>query len=109
MPKRPRLGAPEISLSTSITSDWRLVLQDSITSKDLQQGCLSLLDQIDTDLPLSETEMNHAARFLEYASIHVKYRKSPHHQLLEPLLYEELCEQRKVTSALVKLFLHFIE
>ncbi|KAK2956784.1 hypothetical protein BLNAU_8237 [Blattamonas nauphoetae] len=87
-------------------SDWRLVLQDSITSKDLLKGCLSLFDQIDTDLPLSETEMNHAARFLEYAGIHVKYRKYPHNQLLEPILSQEVYWKRNVTSALVKLVCH---
>ncbi|KAK2956786.1 hypothetical protein BLNAU_8239 [Blattamonas nauphoetae] len=100
------MPAHEIALPTITVSDWRLVLQDSISQEALQEGCLSLFDQIDTDLPLSQAEMSHAARFLEYATLHVEYRRYPHNKLLKPLLYEELCGQRNVTSALVKLVCH---
>ncbi|KAK2946158.1 hypothetical protein BLNAU_18902 [Blattamonas nauphoetae] len=106
MLEHTRLGAHEITLPTSTMSDWRLVLQDSITSKELRSGCISLLDQIDTDLPLSETEMKHVVRFLEYSSIHVEYRGYPYNQLLETILSEDMYFHTNHTSALIKLVCH---
>ncbi|KAK2946157.1 hypothetical protein BLNAU_18901 [Blattamonas nauphoetae] len=106
MSERPRLGAHGIDLPTSITSDWRLVLQDSISQDALQKGCISLFDQIDTDLPLSETEMNHAVRFLEYATRHIKYRGSHHDKLLETILPEDGYRPTDHSPALLKLVCH---
>ncbi|KAK2946155.1 hypothetical protein BLNAU_18899 [Blattamonas nauphoetae] len=95
-----------ITLTTSITSDWRLVLQDSITSSDLQKGCISLFNRIDTDLPLSETEMNHAVRFLEYATFHNQYRRDPHCKVLETILSQEVYFIASRSFALLKLVCH---
>ncbi|KAK2958371.1 hypothetical protein BLNAU_6641 [Blattamonas nauphoetae] len=106
MPERPRLGAHEIGLPTSTMSDWRLVLQDSISQEALQEGGISLFNQIDTDLPLSENEMNHAVRFLEYATLHVKYRLSSDSRLLETILSKDVNRQTNLTSALLKLVCH---
>ncbi|KAK2955061.1 hypothetical protein BLNAU_9992 [Blattamonas nauphoetae] len=103
MSEQAHLEDEEISLPTSITSDWRLVLQDSITTDALQQGCISLLDQINSDLPLTQAEMDHATHFLEYASIHDKYRGYPDDKLLITLLSEDKPGQAKVTDALIKM------
>ncbi|KAK2946159.1 hypothetical protein BLNAU_18903 [Blattamonas nauphoetae] len=92
-----------ITLPTSTMSDWRLVLQDSITTEALLKGCISLFDQIDTHLPLSETEMNHVVRFLEYATLHNQYRRFPHCKVLETILFNEEYRKRNVPSALLKL------
>ncbi|KAK2950839.1 hypothetical protein BLNAU_14257 [Blattamonas nauphoetae] len=106
MSERPPQDDDAITLPTSIASDWRLVLHDSITSDTLRQGCLSIFEHVNSGQNLAPIEVNHAVRFLEYAGIHVKYRRYPHNQLLEPLLSEELCRKRNVTSALVKLVCH---
>ncbi|KAK2959757.1 hypothetical protein BLNAU_5246 [Blattamonas nauphoetae] len=104
--EQPHLEAHETALPTSITSDWRLVLQDSITIEDLRRGCISLFDQIDTDLPLSQTEMNHAVRFLEYATLHNQHRISSDSKLLETILSEDVCFQTNHSSALLKIVCH---
>ncbi|KAK2941319.1 hypothetical protein BLNAU_23764 [Blattamonas nauphoetae] len=93
----------EISLPTSLTSDWRLILQDSITIYDLQEGCISLFDQINSDLKLTPFEINHAVRFLEYACLHIKHRDKPHNQLLETIFPEEKDCQTKLVSSLINL------
>ncbi|KAK2954813.1 hypothetical protein BLNAU_10298 [Blattamonas nauphoetae] len=87
-------------------SDWRLVLQDSITTEDLRQGCLSLFDRVDSEMDLSQSETNHAVRFLEYSSLHIKYRRSPHNKLLEAIFPNDEPRQRSLTSTLLKLVCH---
>ncbi|KAK2945276.1 hypothetical protein BLNAU_19777 [Blattamonas nauphoetae] len=96
----------KISLPISITSDWRLVLQDSIVMEDLHKGCISLFDDIDSEMDLSATEMNHAVCFLEYAILHVKYRRYPHNQLLETIFSKAERPHTKLTSTLLKLVCH---
>ncbi|KAK2956159.1 hypothetical protein BLNAU_8939 [Blattamonas nauphoetae] len=103
MSEQAHLEDEEISLSTTITSDWRLILQDSVTADALQQGCVSLYDQVNSDLPLTQAEMDHATHFLEYASIHVKYRGYPNDKFLQTLLSEDEPGQAKVTNALIKM------
>ncbi|KAK2959700.1 hypothetical protein BLNAU_5189 [Blattamonas nauphoetae] len=104
--EQSHLEAHEIALLTSITSDWRLVLQDSIAIEDLLKGCISLFDQIHTDLPLSQTEMNHAVRFLQYATLHNQYRDFPRNRLLESILSEDVCFRTNYWSALLKIVCH---
>ncbi|KAK2946156.1 hypothetical protein BLNAU_18900 [Blattamonas nauphoetae] len=106
MSERPRLGAHGIDLPTSITSDWRLVLQDSITADTLRQGCISLLEQVNSGQNLTPVDVTHAVRFLKYASIHTQYRNYPSNKLMESLLSETVYGQRKLTSALLKLVTH---
>ncbi|KAK2958334.1 hypothetical protein BLNAU_6604 [Blattamonas nauphoetae] len=95
-----------ISLPASTTTDWRLVLQDSITANTLRQGCISLFEQVNSGQNLTPIEVTHAVSFLKYASIHTKYSEYPFQKLLEPLLSFEVFGQRKLTSALVKLVAH---
>ncbi|KAK2961969.1 hypothetical protein BLNAU_3025 [Blattamonas nauphoetae] len=95
-----------INLPASTTSDWRLVLQDSITTDDLRQGCISLFEQDDSLLNLTPNEVFHAVHFLEYATIHMKYREYPHKHLLETIFPEERKCHTKLTSALIKLVCH---
>ncbi|KAK2945850.1 hypothetical protein BLNAU_19218 [Blattamonas nauphoetae] len=93
----------ETSLPTSITSDWRLILQDSITIDVLQEGCISLFDQVNSDLKLTPFEINHAIRFLEYACIHIKHRDRHHNQLLKTIFPEKNGRQTKLVSSLINL------
>ncbi|KAK2944973.1 hypothetical protein BLNAU_20091 [Blattamonas nauphoetae] len=102
MPEQDLLYLQEITLPTSITSDWRVILQDSITTDDLRQGCISLFDQVNSDMSLSQTEMNHAVRFLEYASLHIKYH-SRTERLLETIFTNEKHCQTKLMSSLINL------
>ncbi|KAK2961966.1 hypothetical protein BLNAU_3022 [Blattamonas nauphoetae] len=100
------LEGDTISLPTSTTSDWPLVLQDSITTDDLRQGCISLFEQVNTDLKLTPKEVFYTVRFLEYAGIHMIYREYPHKHLLETIFPEEEKCPTKLTSALIKLVCH---
>ncbi|KAK2949227.1 hypothetical protein BLNAU_15830 [Blattamonas nauphoetae] len=93
----------ETSLPASITSDWRLILQDSVTIYDLRQGCISLFDQINSGLKLIPIEINHAIRFLEYACLHIKHRDRHHNQLLGNIFTEEIDYQSKLVSSLINL------
>ncbi|KAK2945852.1 hypothetical protein BLNAU_19220 [Blattamonas nauphoetae] len=93
----------ETSLPASITSDWRLILPDSITIYDLQEGCISLFDQVNSNLELNPIEINHAIRFLEYACIHIKHRDKYHNQLLEFIYPEETHCQTQLVSSLINL------
>ncbi|KAK2960858.1 hypothetical protein BLNAU_4255 [Blattamonas nauphoetae] len=101
-PEQDLLYHQEITLPTSITTDWRVILQDWITTADLRQGCISLFDQVNSDLSLSQTEMNHAIRFLEYASLHIKYHLHTE-QLLETIFPKEKHCQTKLVSSLINL------
>ncbi|KAK2943470.1 hypothetical protein BLNAU_21606 [Blattamonas nauphoetae] len=101
-PEQEILDRQEITLLTSITSDWRVILQDWITTDDLRQGCISLFDQVNSDMSLSQTEMNHAVRFLEYAGLHIKYH-SHTEQLLETIFPKEKHRQTKLVSSLINL------
>ncbi|KAK2946161.1 hypothetical protein BLNAU_18905 [Blattamonas nauphoetae] len=92
-----------ITLPTSTMSDWRLVLQDSITTEALLKGCISLFDQIDTHLPLSQAEMNHAVRFLEYTTLRVINRTLFITNILEALLFKDVYYHTNHTSVLLKL------
>ncbi|KAK2947274.1 hypothetical protein BLNAU_17750 [Blattamonas nauphoetae] len=103
MSEQPHLEDGEISLSTSVPSDWRLILQDSITIEDLRQGCLSLFDQIDSALNLSKSEVNHAIRFLNYACMHIERRESPHNKLLETIFPEEEHRTTRLIWSLINL------
>ncbi|KAK2943996.1 hypothetical protein BLNAU_21085 [Blattamonas nauphoetae] len=95
-----------ISLPTSTTTDWRLVLQDSITADTLRQGCISLFEQVNSGQNLTPVEVTHAVSFLKYASIHTKYSQYQYKKLLKPLVSYEVFGQWKLTSALVKLVAH---
>ncbi|KAK2956992.1 hypothetical protein BLNAU_8067 [Blattamonas nauphoetae] len=69
---RSHLEDAEIPLQTSITSDWRVISQDSITNDHLQKGCISLFKQEESGAELSPSEANHAIRFLEYTTMFFK-------------------------------------
>ncbi|KAK2947307.1 hypothetical protein BLNAU_17783 [Blattamonas nauphoetae] len=103
MTEQPHLEDDEVALPASIMSDWRLVLQDSITRNDLRQGCLSLFDQVNSGLKLDQTEVNHAIRFLKYACMYIEHRKSPHNKLLETIFLNESDRHTKLSSSLVNL------
>ncbi|KAK2943914.1 hypothetical protein BLNAU_21169 [Blattamonas nauphoetae] len=96
----------ETSLPASITSDWRLVLQDSIKRKDLRQGCLSLFDQVDSGTSLSQTEVNHAVRFLNYTGMHIECRRGRDRMTLETIFPEEKDKQTRLVSSLINLLSH---
>ncbi|KAK2962028.1 hypothetical protein BLNAU_3084 [Blattamonas nauphoetae] len=100
------LEGDEISLPASAPSDWRLVLQDSITADALKQGCISLFEQVQNGMKFSPIEVFHAVRFLEYATIHIEYRETGHASLIESIFPEEVQCQTKLTSALIKLVCH---
>ncbi|KAK2961921.1 hypothetical protein BLNAU_2977 [Blattamonas nauphoetae] len=106
MLEQAHLEGEEISLPTSTTSDWRLILQDSITTDDLRQGCLSLFEQVNSERKLAPKEVFHAVRFLEYATIHIEHREYPHNKLLEAIFPKEEHCQTKLTSTLIKLVSH---
>ncbi|KAK2945854.1 hypothetical protein BLNAU_19222 [Blattamonas nauphoetae] len=93
----------ETSLPASITSDWHLNLPDSITIYDLQEGCISLFDQVNSGMELTSIEINYAVRFLEYACIHIKHRDKYHNQLLEFIYPEETHCQTQLVSSLINL------
>ncbi|KAK2952250.1 hypothetical protein BLNAU_12809 [Blattamonas nauphoetae] len=101
MSEQPPLENDETALPTPITSDWRLILQDSITTKDLRLGCLSLFDNVNSALFLSQTELNHAIRFLQYATMHIEHRESHHNQLLEILLSNTQDNRSYLISSLI--------
>ncbi|KAK2956951.1 hypothetical protein BLNAU_8026 [Blattamonas nauphoetae] len=65
---RSHLVGGDIPLQHSITSDWRVVSQDSITNDDLEKGCVSLFEQVGSGAELSPSEVNHAIRFMEYTT-----------------------------------------
>ncbi|KAK2952253.1 hypothetical protein BLNAU_12812 [Blattamonas nauphoetae] len=103
MSEQPPLENDEIALLAPITSDWRLILQDSITRKDLRQGCLSLFDQVNTALILSPTEINHAIRFLQYANIHMEHRQKPDNNLLEMFCWKTQDYHTTLITSLINL------
>ncbi|KAK2942650.1 hypothetical protein BLNAU_22434 [Blattamonas nauphoetae] len=100
------LEGDEIIVPTSTTSDWRVILQDSITADDLRQGCISLFDQVNTEMKLTPIEVNHAVRFLKYAEIHINHHKHPHNELLDAILCEATGSPTEIVSVLVKLVCH---
>ncbi|KAK2961982.1 hypothetical protein BLNAU_3038 [Blattamonas nauphoetae] len=104
--EKVQLEGDEMSLPASITSDWRLILQDSIATEDLRQGCISLFEQVNSGLNLTPNEVFRAVHFLKYATIHARYREYPHQHLLETIFPEEEKSQTKLTSALIKLVCH---
>ncbi|KAK2943148.1 hypothetical protein BLNAU_21939 [Blattamonas nauphoetae] len=106
MSEQAHLESIEINLPTSSPSDWRLVLQDSITKADIQQGCVSLFKRINSNQTLTQIEINHVVRFLEYAIIHIKRYDNPYNKLIETIFPEEANCQTKVTSTLIKLISH---
>ncbi|KAK2950585.1 hypothetical protein BLNAU_14477 [Blattamonas nauphoetae] len=89
MSEQAHLKDGEISLSASVTSDWRVISQDSITEKDIQLGCISLFDQVASNKSLSQSEMNHAIRFLKYAGMHIERRIYYLYKLLEAAFPDE--------------------
>ncbi|KAK2947294.1 hypothetical protein BLNAU_17770 [Blattamonas nauphoetae] len=103
MSEQTLLEDGEISLLASVPSDWRVVLQDSITREDIQQGCVSLFDQIDSDKSLSQSEINHAIRFLNYTGIHIEYRRHYLNELLKAALPEEEHRTTRFLSSLINL------
>ncbi|KAK2944972.1 hypothetical protein BLNAU_20090 [Blattamonas nauphoetae] len=106
MSELAHLVSTEINIPTSSTSDWRLVLQDSITTVDIKQGCISLFDQVNSHQTFTQIEVNHASRFLQYATLHIKYRGNPDNKLLETIFPQEANCQTKLTSTLIKLICH---
>ncbi|KAK2962026.1 hypothetical protein BLNAU_3082 [Blattamonas nauphoetae] len=100
------LEGDEISLLTSTPSDWRLFLQDSITTDDLKQGCFSLFEQVNSEIKMTPNEVVHAVHFLEYATIHIKYRGNGYSTLIETIFPEGRLHSRKLMSALIKLICH---
>ncbi|KAK2947299.1 hypothetical protein BLNAU_17775 [Blattamonas nauphoetae] len=103
MSEQTLLEDGEVSLFASITSDWRVVLQDSITREDIQQGCVSLFDQVDSDKSLSQSEINHAIRFLNYTGLHIEYRRHSLNDLLKAALPEEEHRTTRFLSSLINL------
>ncbi|KAK2954556.1 hypothetical protein BLNAU_10407 [Blattamonas nauphoetae] len=55
---------------------------------------------------LTQIEVNHAVRFLEYAIIHIKHYNHPYIKLTETIFPQEANCQTKVTSALINLICH---
>ncbi|KAK2955347.1 hypothetical protein BLNAU_9740 [Blattamonas nauphoetae] len=100
------LEGDEISLPTSIPSDWRLVSQDSITNDDLREGCISLFEQINSGIQLTPIEVVYASRFVEYTYLYIKNSPSSHAMLLQTVFPEEENCQTKLASALIKLVCH---
>ncbi|KAK2962002.1 hypothetical protein BLNAU_3058 [Blattamonas nauphoetae] len=106
MLEQAHLEGDEISLPTFTTSDWRLVLQDSITDDDLQQGCISLFEQVNSGKKLTPNEVVHAVHFLEYATIHIEHRGNGCSSLIENIFPEDEDCQTKLMPALLKLACH---
>ncbi|KAK2959840.1 hypothetical protein BLNAU_5329 [Blattamonas nauphoetae] len=106
MLKRPHLKGHAITLFTSTTSEWGLALQDSITNEDLQKGCISLFEQVNSGQNLTQIEVHHASSFLEYAIIHMKHRNYPKNYLFETIFPESEPPDTKLTNALIKLICH---
>ncbi|KAK2955335.1 hypothetical protein BLNAU_9726 [Blattamonas nauphoetae] len=106
MMKQALLEGDEIRLPTSTSSDWRLALQDSVTTDDLRQGCLSLFERVNSKVKLIPIEVYHAVHFLEYATIRTKHREFPQKALLEVIFPEEFKCPTKLTSSLINLVCH---
>ncbi|KAK2957186.1 hypothetical protein BLNAU_7780 [Blattamonas nauphoetae] len=70
---------------------------------DLRQGCISLFDQVDSEMSLSQTEMNHAVRFLEYASIHINHRSGLESLLLKTIFRTEKDQHKRLATSLINL------
>ncbi|KAK2950582.1 hypothetical protein BLNAU_14474 [Blattamonas nauphoetae] len=103
MSEQAPLKDGEISLSASVMSDWRVISQDSITEKDIQQGCLSLFDQVDSALTLSKSEVNHAIRFLNNTGMYIERRISSLNDILEAAYPEEKRRTTRFLSSLINL------
>ncbi|KAK2957187.1 hypothetical protein BLNAU_7781 [Blattamonas nauphoetae] len=103
MSEQSYLEDGEIVLPTFLTSDWRLVLQDSITTDDLRQGCISLFDQVDSDLSLSQTEMNHAVRFLKYAKIRIERPRHISDRPIDTIFRTEKDQPKRLATSLINL------
>ncbi|KAK2950276.1 hypothetical protein BLNAU_14768 [Blattamonas nauphoetae] len=103
MMEQAHLEGDEITLPTLTTSDWQLVLQDSITTDDLRQGCLSLFEQVNSEVKFTPIEVFYIVQFLEYTTLHMQYREYRHVQLLEAIFHEDRNCQTKLTSAFIKL------
>ncbi|KAK2961980.1 hypothetical protein BLNAU_3036 [Blattamonas nauphoetae] len=104
--EKVHLEGGEITLRTFTTSDWRLVLQDSITTDDLQQGCISLFKQVNSGMTMTPNDVFHAVHFLEYSTIHIKHRKYPDNSLFKTIFPDVSQCRTKLTSALTKLVSH---
>ncbi|KAK2962056.1 hypothetical protein BLNAU_3112 [Blattamonas nauphoetae] len=106
MMEQVHLEGDEITLPTSTTSDWRLVLQDSITNYDLKQGCISLFEQSNSRKKLTPIEVFHAVHFMGYATIHIEHRGYPHNKLIETIFHTEKICRKQPTSTFLKLIWH---
>ncbi|KAK2962029.1 hypothetical protein BLNAU_3085 [Blattamonas nauphoetae] len=106
MMKRAFQEGDEITLLTSTPSDWRLVLQDSITTDDLRQGCISLFDQVKSGMEFSPNELFHAVHYLEYATIHIEHGENGCSTFVDIISTEEKNCRTKLPSALLKLVCH---
>ncbi|KAK2943703.1 hypothetical protein BLNAU_21354 [Blattamonas nauphoetae] len=106
MSEQPHLEDGVTSLPTSLTSDWRLVLRDSITTADLRAGCISLFDRVNSELKLTSIEVAHAVIFLKYVCFHIKYRRPSNIEFIETIFLNEEHLQSTPTSALIKLVCH---
>ncbi|KAK2959772.1 hypothetical protein BLNAU_5261 [Blattamonas nauphoetae] len=106
MSERPHLEANKIGLPTTAMSDWRLVLQDSISTDDLRQGCISLFEQVNSGQIMTQIEVIHASRFLKYSGTHMKHRGTQHNKLLETIFPETEPPHTKLTNALITLVCH---
>ncbi|KAK2962003.1 hypothetical protein BLNAU_3059 [Blattamonas nauphoetae] len=100
------LEGDEISLPTSTPSDWRVILQDSITLDDLREGYISLFEQVNSEVKLTQNEVFHAVRFLEYTTIHIEHREYPHNKLIKTNFREKKNYRKQLMSALLKLVCH---
>ncbi|KAK2962001.1 hypothetical protein BLNAU_3057 [Blattamonas nauphoetae] len=103
MLEQAHLEGDEITLPTSTTSDWRLVLQDSITTDDLREGCISLFEQVNSGKKLTPNEVFHAVYFLEYATKHIEHGANCCSSLLENIFPEDEDCQTKLMPALLKI------
>ncbi|KAK2946954.1 hypothetical protein BLNAU_18112 [Blattamonas nauphoetae] len=92
----------QANLTTSIEWDRRLVLQDCIGMDEIGEGCLSLFGHVDSEMTLSPVDINHAIRFLLYATIHIRYHQDDSKVLFE-YLFPNCCLSMELASTLLKL------
>ncbi|KAK2946701.1 hypothetical protein BLNAU_18373 [Blattamonas nauphoetae] len=102
---RSHLEDSEIPLQSSITSDWRVVSQDSITGYYLEKGCISLFKQVDSGTELSPSDVDHAIRFLNYITMFFKNDSQSPYSFFKYFFSSDF-PLTTFTSSLIKLISH---
>ncbi|KAK2952619.1 hypothetical protein BLNAU_12447 [Blattamonas nauphoetae] len=97
------LEGDDVPLTTSVSWDQRLVLQDGIGTDEIGEGCLSLFAHVDSEMELSQTDITHAIRFLRYTTLHMEYHEGGSKALFE-YLFPNCCLSKELASTLLKLF-----